>query len=625
MKKLICRMLVMGLILGLSTVLPIPAMHFTVLAEDSLSVSSVTPSGTGVAISGNVVITFSDEMEENAGTVTLVEKDDPDKVDMLSGVSGSWDSTKKIFTIQYNQLKYNTKYDVTISGFKSAEDESMEEAVSRNFTTIAKLVSITQPNKITGVPNGTAKTALGLPTKVGITTSSGSGEANVTWAVDSSDYDPEDKAEQEFTITGTVTLPAGVVNPDNIVTTISVTVKAAKVLKSIPTPTPITNVENGVAKTASALGLPTTIKIVTLDGDSDVSVDANVLWSVDASSYDRALKTEQTFTVTGTVTLPTGVVNSSSPTVSLTTTISVTVKAATVTDKVLTGITPPAAITNVANGAAKTAAALGLPAKVTMTTSGGNVEADVTWNVAGSSYDSTLKTEQIFTVTGTVALPTGVVNSSSIPLTTTIIVTVKAADSSADQQLITSALGKLPAWLGITIDGGDNATDSAKLAAIKAELIKITEIEAFNNKNGRTLDISKVTESTWKVALAITSSGATDSKTITVTFSRPGSSTTPYITIRNYGTGGLGQKYGIIIENFEDLNLPDNAVILVAISKQGSRQSIMSYRAGSVTEVSCNGTASKIEVWLADGMINLINSNQGLGTVIYGSQSWIRP
>ena len=148
---------------------------------------------------------------------------------------------------------------------------------------------------------------------------------------------------------------ANEVSPDAI-QSFTLTVNAAdKVLLSITTPTAVTGVANGTAKTAAALGLPTAVTLVTDGG----SVQATVTWDVAESSYDEASKAAQTFTVSGTVALPAGVVNTNG--VSLTTSISVTVDAAPVTDKVLQSITAPSAVTGVANGAAKTAAALGLP------------------------------------------------------------------------------------------------------------------------------------------------------------------------------------------------------------------------------------------------------------------------
>ena len=79
-------------------------------------------------------------------------------------------------------------------------------------------------------------------------------------------------------------------------------------------------------------------------------------------------------------------------------------------DKILVSITAPADITGVVNGTAKTAAALGLPSKVTLITTDGNVQADVTWDVNGCDYDPADTDEQNFEVEGTVTLPSGVMN-----------------------------------------------------------------------------------------------------------------------------------------------------------------------------------------------------------------------
>ena len=100
------------------------------------------------------------------------------------------------------------------------------------------------------------------------------------------------------------------------------------------------------------------------------------------------------------------------------------------TDKTLVSITSPSAITGVSNGTAKTAAALGLPAKVTLVTDGGNVQADVAWDVTGSSYDQSDTSAQTFTVSGTVTLPSGVSNLNNVGLSTSIRVTVNAKSSS---------------------------------------------------------------------------------------------------------------------------------------------------------------------------------------------------
>lgn len=93
------------------------------------------------------------------------------------------------------------------------------------------LVSISNPTDITSVTNGTAKTAsaLGLPDKISLVTGDGNISANVSWKVSESTYDPSRTEEQTFTVEGDVTLPAGVMNPNNVALTasISVTVNAA--------------------------------------------------------------------------------------------------------------------------------------------------------------------------------------------------------------------------------------------------------------------------------------------------------------------------------------------------------------------------------------------------------------
>ncbi|XRG79028.1 LamG-like jellyroll fold domain-containing protein [Rossellomorea sp. GAMAL-10_SWC] len=99
-----------------------------------------------------------------------------------------------------------------------------------------------------------------------------------------------------------------------------------------------------------------------------------------------------------------------------------------VEDKTLNSITVPADLTDVAIETVKTAEALGLPPKVALVTDRGNVDASVNWDVNSASYDPTAPTAQNFTVTGKVTLPIGVTNPKSIPLTTSISVSTRAAE-----------------------------------------------------------------------------------------------------------------------------------------------------------------------------------------------------
>jgi hypothetical protein len=93
------------------------------------------------------------------------------------------------------------------------------------------LKSIITPDAITGLTNGTAKTAaaLGLPSMVTLFTSSGIVSTSVTWDVASCSYNASSSSAQNFTVNGTVTLPDGVMNPNHVPlsTSISVSVRNA--------------------------------------------------------------------------------------------------------------------------------------------------------------------------------------------------------------------------------------------------------------------------------------------------------------------------------------------------------------------------------------------------------------
>lgn len=86
-----------------------------------------------------------------------------------------------------------------------------------------KLTGITKPSQITGLANGTKKSAkaLKLPETVVISTTNGKMKASVKWDVNGSSYDPDSTDAQTFTVKGTVTLPSGVTNSDQLSTIVS--------------------------------------------------------------------------------------------------------------------------------------------------------------------------------------------------------------------------------------------------------------------------------------------------------------------------------------------------------------------------------------------------------------------
>ena len=117
-------------------------------------------------------------------------------------------------------------------------DQQVSATVDVLFTVKAqtvKLTGIQNPSSIAGIKNGVEKTAkaLGLPSSVVLNTTNGDMKAKVQWNVKESSYDPSDKTEQTFKVKGTVVLPDGVTNPDEIslITAVEVTVNAGRTAK----------------------------------------------------------------------------------------------------------------------------------------------------------------------------------------------------------------------------------------------------------------------------------------------------------------------------------------------------------------------------------------------------------
>ncbi|MEA4847496.1 MAG: S-layer homology domain-containing protein [Clostridiaceae bacterium] len=158
------------------------------------------------------------------------------------------------------------------------------------------------------------------------------------------------------------------------------------------------------------------------------ATNQDVDWSIEGGSGSAAISTSGLLTAnaTGTVTVRATAQDGSGEYDDKV----ITITNAAPTGKTLLSITAPNDPPDVVNGVPKTAAALGLPSTVTLVTDSGNVSANVTWNVAASSYNPSTTSVQTFTVGGTVALPSGVINPTGIDLSVTIRVTVSAAQPS---------------------------------------------------------------------------------------------------------------------------------------------------------------------------------------------------
>ncbi|MFD0616149.1 carbohydrate-binding protein [Paenibacillus sp. GCM10027629] len=420
-----------------------------------------------------------------------------DGVTFTKVANGNWanDSNEKNATFTSANAKY-VKLEATegVNGWASAAEIN----VFADSVKVPQLVGITAPAAITGVANGTAKTAaaLGLPSSVELVTDAGKVNANVTWNAGASSYDPALKTAQTFAINGTVTLPAGVANPNNVAltTSISVTVLAASrsalsvqiEAESFDSKSGSIIIENNTPDTGGGQHMGFVrdgnyLEYKNLDFASGASeFNARVSADQNAGGTIEVRLDSPTGTLAGTLTVSNtgGWSNYQTITTPITRVTGIhdvylVFKTSRnyvgnlnwfkfdVGSKVVTNITAPAAVTGLTNGTAKTAEALGLPATVQLVTDAGNVNANVVWNVGASSYDPSLKTQQIFTVSGTVTLPAGVVNPNNVALTTSVSVTVLAETKpQSPQSTLTGAQQVTP---GQTFDitmGLSNVTQS---------------------------------------------------------------------------------------------------------------------------------------------------------------------
>lgn len=143
----------------------------------------------------------------------------------------------------------------TESGFEATTPISAAFQVIKDTATITK---IQQPSAVSGLPNGTKKSAssLNLPSAVVIETTAGNMKAAVSWNVKGSSYRQSATDEQNFTISGTITLPDGVDNDNNLnlATSIDVNVKAYSPKIASAENNTITGIEyNGVYTTQSKI------------------------------------------------------------------------------------------------------------------------------------------------------------------------------------------------------------------------------------------------------------------------------------------------------------------------------------------------------------------------------------
>lgn len=143
----------------------------------------------------------------------------------------------------------------TESGFEATTPISVAFQVIKDTATLTK---IQQPSAVSGLPNGTKKSAssLKLPSAVVIETTAGNMKAAVSWNVKGASYRQSATDEQNFSVSGTLTLPDGVYNDNNLnlATSIDVNVKAYSPKIASAENNTITGIDyNGVYTTQSKI------------------------------------------------------------------------------------------------------------------------------------------------------------------------------------------------------------------------------------------------------------------------------------------------------------------------------------------------------------------------------------
>ena len=135
-------------------------VSFTLTDETKPTVTDVSPDGTGTAISGSIVVTFSEAMDTSAGTVSLDGGDT-----YLTG--GTWSEGNTVYTVAYYGLTYDTQYTVAISGFRDAAPGGnvMNTDNTNTFTTKSRPVLSGDKGKNLTITDSAGNTITGILTE----------------------------------------------------------------------------------------------------------------------------------------------------------------------------------------------------------------------------------------------------------------------------------------------------------------------------------------------------------------------------------------------------------------------------------------------------------------------------
>lgn len=176
-----------------------------------------------------------DETQQAAFTVAATVSDGgiisyqwqkyPNGGNIWSSISGAINTNYTTAALQAGDN--GTQYRCRVTNNKSGTSAAIySNAATLTVNPLNTLISISTPSAITGLVNGTAKTAaaLGLPTVVTMETNGGNISASINWDVTGCSYDAASAEAQTFEVTGSAILPAGVVNTNSVSLTISISV-----------------------------------------------------------------------------------------------------------------------------------------------------------------------------------------------------------------------------------------------------------------------------------------------------------------------------------------------------------------------------------------------------------------
>ncbi|MCB2300921.1 beta strand repeat-containing protein, partial [Clostridium tagluense] len=317
-----------------------------------------------ITITGNAVVgaTLTAAPTPTNATVTYQWQ----KSDTAGGTYTNIGTNSNTYVPGANDAGKFIKVTITGTGRYSGTATSVAKAVASSDERVNSVATISDKN----VANGTSLNAVGLPTNVNITLSdTTTTNAAITWDGGSPTYDGN--AEGSYTFNGTITLPTGVTNPNNIKASVRVNVAAPVVQgKTISSIAAISdrNVANGTS--LNAVGLPTNVDITLSD---TTTTSAAVTWDGAIPTYNK--NAEGLYTFSGTITLPKGVTNPNDVKAS----VKVNVAAAVVVQSKTISSVAAISDKNVANGTSLNA--VGLPTNVDITLSDTTTtSAAVTWD-----------------------------------------------------------------------------------------------------------------------------------------------------------------------------------------------------------------------------------------------------